>query len=106
MAGRSSDVMTVRSLASSIGRGLVAGFAGTVAMTVFSTIEMKGARTRGELRARGCGGQGAGVMLPALDVAPPVTMWGGREVAIHAWHHLVYVVATGVAYEMLERADT
>jgi hypothetical protein len=46
------------------------------------------------------------VILPALDVAPPVTMWGGREVAIHAWHHLVYVVATGVAYEMLERADT
>ena len=41
-------------------------------------------------------------MLPALSVAPPVTMWGGREVAIDAWHHLVYGVATGVAYELLD----
>jgi hypothetical protein len=41
------------------------------------------------------------VTLPMFDVAPPVTMWGGREVAIDVWHHLVYVTATAVAYEAL-----
>jgi hypothetical protein len=44
------------------------------------------------------------VTLPALAVAPPVTMWGGREVAIDAWHHAVYVVATAVAYELLDQS--
>jgi hypothetical protein len=29
------------------------------------------------------------VMLPALDVAPPATEWGAKEVGIDAWHHLV-----------------
>lgn len=42
------------------------------------------------------------MMLPALDVAPPATEWGGEEVAIDAWHHLVYGVATGAAYELLD----
>jgi hypothetical protein len=43
------------------------------------------------------------VMLPALEVAPPVTMWGGKEVAIDAWHHLVYATATSAAFEALDR---
>jgi hypothetical protein len=43
------------------------------------------------------------VMLPALEVAPPVTMWGRKEVAIDAWHHVVYAAATSAAYEALER---
>jgi hypothetical protein len=42
------------------------------------------------------------IMLPALHVAPPVTMWGGKEVAIDAWHHLVYATSTGIAYELIE----
>lgn len=42
---------------------------------------------------------GALVMLPALDVAPPVTRWGRTEVAIDVFHHLVYSVVTGIAYE-------
>ena len=37
-------------------------------------------------------------MLPALDVAPPLTEWGAQEVAIDAFHHIVYAIATGVAY--------
>jgi hypothetical protein len=41
-------------------------------------------------------------MLPTLDVAPPITMWGGREVAIDAWHHIVYAVVTGIGYELLD----
>jgi hypothetical protein len=42
------------------------------------------------------------IMLPALHVAPPITMWGGREVAIDAFHHLVYATSTGIAYELIE----
>jgi hypothetical protein len=41
------------------------------------------------------------VMLPALGVSPPVTEWGAEEVAIDAFHHVVYVSATGAAYEAL-----
>ena len=43
------------------------------------------------------------VMLPALGVAPPFWQWGAKEVAIDAFHHLVYVGATGVAYAALDR---
>jgi len=42
------------------------------------------------------------VMLPALDVAPPFTEQAPGEVAIDAFHHLVYAVATGIAYEALQ----
>jgi hypothetical protein len=41
------------------------------------------------------------VMLPALGVAPPITMWGKDEAAIDAFHHAVYVGATALAFEML-----
>ena len=40
-------------------------------------------------------------MLPALEVAPPVTMWGREEVAIDGFHHLVYATATGITYGLL-----
>ena len=43
----------------------------------------------------------AQVTLPALDVAPPAVFWGPQEVAIDAFHHAVYAVATGLAYELL-----
>jgi hypothetical protein len=144
-------------LAAAVGKGLFAGAAGTVAMTVSSTIEMKlrgrppssaparaaakllgvepaderaearfsnivhwGYGTawggvRGLLAAAGLSGPAATaahlaavwgteqVMLPALDVAPPLTEWGTKEVAIDAFHHLVYVGATGVAYSLLDQ---
>ncbi len=150
--------MKIKTMAQDIGIGLAAGFAGTVAMTVSSTIEQKlrrreastaparaaekllGIETfksdgaerrfstlvhwgygtgwgalRGLLRAIGLppaaatAGHyaavwgGAAVTLPALEVAPPITTWGRKEVAIDAWHHLVYAVATGLAYEALDR---
>jgi hypothetical protein len=41
------------------------------------------------------------VTLPALDVAPPSIFWGATEIAIDAFHHLVYALATGFAYEAL-----
>ena len=43
------------------------------------------------------------VMLPALGVAPPFWQWGMKEVAIDAFHHLVYADATSVAYTALDR---
>jgi len=41
------------------------------------------------------------VALPALDIAPPAIFWAPREVAIDAFHHTVYAVATGIAYQLL-----
>ena len=144
-------------VASAVGKGLFAGAAGTAAMTVSSTLEMKlrgrGASSapaqaaakvlgvqpideeaearfsnlvhwgygtgwggvRGLIAAAGLSGPAATathlaavwgseqVMLPALDVAPPLTEWGAEEVAIDAFHHLVYVGATGVAYSLLDQ---
>jgi hypothetical protein len=45
------------------------------------------------------------VMLPALDVAPPVWRWGRNEVAIDVFHHAVYVAAAALAYEALDSQD-
>ena len=42
------------------------------------------------------------VMLPALEVAPPVAEWGAQEIAIDAWHHLVYAAAVNEAFERLD----
>jgi hypothetical protein len=150
--------MTVARLAEAIGRGVVAGLAGTAAMTVSSTVEAKlrgrpfstapadaaakvlgiaaftgdPARSRfsnlvhwgygtgwgaprGLLRAAGLSAGAATaahlaavwgseqVMLPALAVAPPITMWGREEAAIDGFHHAVYALGTGIAYELLAR---
>lgn len=147
-----------RTVAEALGKGIVAGIAGTAAMTVSSTIEAKvrhrpfstapadaaakvlgieafrGApargrfsnlvhwgygtgwgATRGVLRAFGLSPAAATathlvavwgseqVMLPALAVAPPITMWGRDEAAIDGFHHAVYALGTGLAYELLDR---
>jgi hypothetical protein len=43
----------------------------------------------------------AQVTLPALEVAPPSIFWGKDEIAIDAFHHVVYATATGLAYELI-----
>ena len=40
------------------------------------------------------------MILPALDVAPPVTEWGAKEIAIDTFH-VVYATVTGIAYSWL-----
>jgi hypothetical protein len=144
-------------VAADFGKGIFAGLAGTAAMTISSTTEMKlrgrpassapaqaaakvlgvepvneqgevrfsnlvhwGYGTawggaRGLLAATGLSGPAATaahlgavwgseqVMLPTLGVAPPLTKWGAKEVAIDALHHLVYAGATGIAYSLLDR---
>jgi hypothetical protein len=147
----------MRRLAQALGKGLVAGFAGTAAMTVSSTLEMKlrgreasSAPADAAAKVLGIGGfaddaakerfgtlvhwgygTGWGVvrallrvaglappaataahlaavwgsesaMLPALGVAPPFWTWGAEDVAIDVWHHAVYAVATGAAYDLLD----
>ena len=143
-------------LARAIGKGVVAGLAGTAAMTVSSIVEAKlrhrafsKAPAKAAEKALGIAkfesdrdearfsdlvhwGYGTGwgvvrailrefglgpklstpahfaavwgsalVSLPALDVAPPVTMWEREEVLIDVFHHLVYATAVAVAYERL-----
>lgn len=45
---------------------------------------------------------GSLVMLPALGVAPPATEMEPVELMIDACHHVVYAVATGLAYRALQ----
>jgi hypothetical protein len=47
----------------------------------------------------------AQVMLPALEIAPPSIFWGTGEIAIDAFHHAVYAIATSFAYGLLDRSD-
>jgi hypothetical protein len=44
----------------------------------------------------------AQVTLPALEIAPPSVFWFKEEIAIDAFHHLVYATATGLAYELID----
>ena len=44
------------------------------------------------------------VMLPALDVTPPIKQWSRTDLAIDATHHFVYVAATSGAYALLNSA--
>lgn len=147
---------TAGKLASSIGKGLLAGLIGTASMTVSSTVEARlrhrkpssaparatakvlgiasfadqiaqarfndlahwgygtawgvvrglldaaGLPPRVATAAHGAAVWGsAQVALPALDVAPPAIFWAPREVAIDVFHHTVYALATGIAYELL-----
>jgi hypothetical protein len=48
----------------------------------------------------------AQVTLPALDIAPPVLFWPKEEIAIDAFHHVVYAAVTGAAYELIGNGRT
>jgi hypothetical protein len=45
------------------------------------------------------------LMLPGLDVAPPVKEWGSAEIASEVLHHVVYAPAAGATYELLDRSS-
>src|SRR5919108_3488324 len=148
---------TLNTLASSIGKGLLAGLAGTAAMTVSSTIEARlrhrqpssapalatakvlgikefesdlararfndlshwgygtswgvlrgllaatGMKPKAATALHGAAVYGAAqVTLPALEIAPPAIFWPKQEIAIDAWHHAAYAVATGAAYALID----
>jgi hypothetical protein len=42
------------------------------------------------------------VMLPSLDIAPPASQWGGKELSIDALRHFAYSAAVNLAYEGME----
>lgn len=42
------------------------------------------------------------VMLPAMGVTKPAWTWSRKEVAIDALHHVVYALATSLAFSWLE----
>jgi hypothetical protein len=150
----------IGTVAGEFGKGLVAGFAGTAAMTVSSTLEARlrgraassaparatarvlgikefedsvakarfndlshwgygtswgalrgllgaaGLSPRAATAAHGAAIYGAAqVTLPALEIAPPSVFWGREEVAIDAFHHVVYALATGAAYELISNGQ-
>lgn len=43
------------------------------------------------------------VLMPALDLAPPVTRWGAAEIATDLTHHSVYSLTTNATYRLLSR---
>lgn len=42
--------------------------------------------------------------LPALGLTPPFWRWGRKEVAIDAWHHVVYVAGTVAGWWLIGEA--
>ena len=75
--------------------GLLRGLLGATGMSARRATALHGAAIYGS----------AQVMLPALDIAPPVVFWPKEEIAIDAFHHLIYATATGMAYELIARGS-
>jgi hypothetical protein len=73
------------------GWGIVRGLLGATGMPARRATAAHGAAIWGS----------AAVTLPALEIAPPFVFWGKEEVAIDLFHHTVYAVATGLAYELI-----
>ena len=73
------------------GWGVVRGLLGASGMPPAKATAAHGAAVWGS----------AAVSLPALDVAPPFVFWGREEIAIDVFHHMVYAISTGVAYELV-----
>jgi len=73
------------------GWGVVRGLLGATGMPPAKATAAHGAAVWGS----------AAVTLPALEVAPPFVFWGREEVAIDVFHHAVYALATGLAYEVV-----
>jgi hypothetical protein len=47
----------------------------------------------------------AQVMLPANDVAKPITEWSAKQIAIDVFHHAVYACAAGAVYDAMSKAE-
>jgi hypothetical protein len=73
------------------GWGLVRGVLGATGMPPAKATAAHGAAVWGS----------AAVSLPALEVAPPFVFWGREEIAIDLFHHAVYALATGAAYQLI-----
>lgn len=150
----------VGSLGSAIGKGLIAGLAGTAAITISQMIEMKITKrkassapadaatkvldvkaatladkekfstevhwaygtswgiARGLICLTGLKGIAASivhyaaihasaiVMETKLGIAPPISEWEPKTIAIDAMHHSVYAIAAGLVYDAIDYSDT
>jgi hypothetical protein len=76
--------------------GAVRGFLGALGLSPRAATVAHGAVVWGS----------AQVALPALDIAPPAIFWAPKEIMIDAFHHAVYALAAGVAYELLSSGPT
>ena len=47
----------------------------------------------------------AQVMLPANEVAKPITEWSPKQIAIDVMHHAVYACAVGLTYDAMRKAE-
>ena len=47
----------------------------------------------------------AQVMLPANNVAKPITEWPPQQIAIDIFHHAVYAFAAGAVYDAMRQAE-
>ena len=151
-----NDLSVAGKIAFALGKGIIAGLAGTAAITLSQMIEMKisGRKpsdtpakavnevldvkatdeahkeefvqevhwtygtlwgiARGILDIAGVQGIPATlthyaaiwgtemIMLPSIDVAPPVKEWGAASIAKDGLHHLVYAVAAGLVYDAID----
>ncbi len=155
MKNNSHESTALGSLGAAIGKGLIAGIAGTIAMTVSQMIEMKitgrkpsdapakGAKkvlhikpepankktfsnevhyvygtswgvVRGLLSLVGLTGfaatsvhlaaiWGTAITIePKLDIAPPVTEWEPKDIAVDIFHHAVYALVAGLVFDAID----
>jgi hypothetical protein len=73
------------------GWGVLRGLLGATRLSAMTATALHGAAVYGNSQ----------VMLPALEIAPPSIFWPKEEIAIDAFHHTVYALAAGLAYEAL-----
>jgi len=155
MKNKSNESTVLGDLGSAIGKGLIAGFAGTIAITVSQLIEMRITKRkssnapakavknvlhieaspgnkedfsnevhwvygtswgvmRGLLSIAGINGFAAtslhlasiwgtaATIQPKLDIAPPLSEWEPKDIAIDIFHHAVYAIVAGLVYDAMD----
>jgi hypothetical protein len=155
MKNTSHESTVLGGLGAAIGKGLIAGLAGTLAMTVSQMIEMKITKrkpstapadavkralqieatagnkkkfsnevhyvygtswgvVRGLLSLVGLTGfaatsvhlaaiWGTAITIePELDIAPPVSDWKAKDIAVDIFHHAVYAIVAGIAFDAID----
>jgi len=155
MKSTSHESTVLGELGAAIGKGLIAGFAGTIAITISQMIEMRITKRkasnapakavekalhieatpgnkeefsnevhwvygtswgvmRGLLSMAGLKGfaatsfhlasiWGTAVNIqPKLDIAPPLSEWEPKDIAIDILHHAVYAIVAGLVFDAID----
>jgi hypothetical protein len=155
MKDTSHESTAAGQLGAAIGKGLIAGLAGTLVMTLSQMIEMKITKrkpsnapadavkktlhvvpepgnkkafskkvhytygtswgvVRGLLSLAGLTGfaatavhfaaiWGTAITIePKLDIAPPVTQWKPKDIAVDIFHHTVYAIVAGIVFDAID----